>query len=178
LSVLLYNSIGFRMMISYLESKANTELEAALDDSLYDDSQLLCIKIPVTYLPYYNNSKQFERVNGQIEIKGIEYKYVKRRIFNDSLEMICIPNQSAMTLKKAENEFLKFVNDLQPEKKSGHHSGNLKNSSTDSYMSHDLPKLCELPFKIINSNSFYATSLRSAHVFRHEQPPEYFLSLA
>lgn len=119
LLVFLFNWFGYRLAIGLLETGSNTMLEAQLDENRYDESQLISFKVPVRYLPYYNNSTEFQRVDGQIEIGGIVYKYVKRRIYNDSLEMLCIPNPTAMQLRTAENEFFRFSNDLANGRKAG-----------------------------------------------------------
>jgi hypothetical protein len=136
MGILCFNWCGYRLLDGYLESRADRQLEATLDQDGYDDAQLLLIKIPSTHLSYYNSSERFERVDGQIEVGGIQYKYVKRRLFNDSLELLCIPNHTAMQLQAAKNEFFKLVNDLQPEgqgKKNGSHSGLFKSFSPDNY---------------------------------------------
>jgi hypothetical protein len=133
LSVLLFNWFGYRLVIGMLETQADSGLETQFDESRYDESQLISIKVPVRYLPYYSNSGGYERVNGQIEIGGVQYKYVKRRIYNDSLELMCIPNHQAMRLRVAENEFFKFSNDLARERKSGESSHARKYFSPDNY---------------------------------------------
>src|ERR1700733_6515901 len=119
LALLLFNWLGYRFLISYMAEKANTQLETQLDENNYDGSQLVSLKIPIKYISYFSSSTTYERVDGQIEINGIQYKYVKRRIYNDSLEVLCIPNHEAMKLKAAQNEFFKFSNDLVQEKKPG-----------------------------------------------------------
>lgn len=131
LLILLFNWFGYRALISFLEDKATAQLEAQLDENNYDESQLVAITIPVTKLSYYNNSTLFERVDGQLEINGVQYKYVKRRLYNDSVELICVPDQTAMKLSNAKNDFFKVVNDIQHKenKKSG--SGLSKNISAD-----------------------------------------------
>ena len=96
-----------------MENTESSKLEAQLDENNYDESELISLKVPVTHLSYYNNSRLFERVDGQIKINGISYKYVKRRIFNDSLELLCIPDRAIMQLQEANDNFFKMVNDLQ-----------------------------------------------------------------
>jgi hypothetical protein len=127
-----------------------------LDNNRYDESQLITIKIPVTSLPYYNNSKSFERTDGQIEISGVEYNYVKRRIYNDSLELVCIPNKVAMKLHSAKDDFFKLVNDLQygQTKKANSHNNSYKNFSLDNYTVNDLFSL-NIIDRIISKNHFY-----------------------
>lgn len=115
LAVLGFNWLGFRFVFAYLEHRQNTRLEAQLDDNDYDESSLISLKtaFPIQYAYLNNKPDEFERWNGEIEIKGVKYKYVKRRFFNDSLELLCIPNVKANELKKAKQEFANNANDLQ-----------------------------------------------------------------
>lgn len=112
LGILLFNGWGYRLLTSYMESRANHQFEAQLDDDQYDESQLISIRVPATRLSYYNNSFQYERVHGEIEIQGLRYEYCKRRILNDSIEFLCIPNQAAMKIRTAKDDFFQLMNDL------------------------------------------------------------------
>lgn len=136
LAMLLFNWVGYRLLISFIEGKANAQLEAELDENNYEDAQLITISVPLTKISYYNNSTQFERVDGQMEINGVQYKYVKRRFYNDSAELICIPNKAVMRLLSAKNDFFKVVNDLQHKENKKSASGLSKNISPD-YLSDD-----------------------------------------
>jgi hypothetical protein len=91
--------------------QANEQLEAVLDNNSYDESQLIEIKVPV-HLPYQNNWTAYERYNGEIELNGIMYKYVKRKLSNDTLYLKCIPNTQKMHLETAKNEFFQISNNL------------------------------------------------------------------
>jgi hypothetical protein len=101
-------------MFAWLEQKHESKIEAQIDENNYDESSLVSIKtafsIPYAYL---NKSDKFERWKGEIEINGIEYKYVKRRFFKDSIELLCIPNMMATKLKEAKQDFYRISNDLQ-----------------------------------------------------------------
>jgi hypothetical protein len=176
LGILLFNWVGFRFFSSYMEQKSNVQLESRLDENNYDESQLISIKVPAEHLSFYTLSKQFERVDGQVEIKGVLYKYVKRRMVNDSLELLCIPNQQAMQLQDAKNNFFKLVNDLQHNgqgKKADSHPGSSKNFSVEYYTVHDLFNVNNVS-SIVSQRSFqYAENLSSVYSPTAEQPPEY-----
>jgi len=135
LGILTFNWYGYKLLSSYLESRADHQLEASLDEDRYDEAQLISIKVPASRLSYYNSTTQFERVDGEIEVEGVQYKYVKRRLFNDSLELMCIPNHNAMKLQTARNQFFQLVNDIQQHngqgKKSDSHT--VKNFSPTDY---------------------------------------------
>jgi hypothetical protein len=97
------------MLNDYMQSKVSRQMESQFDRQSYDETQLFSIKIPVTHLSYYNSTTTFERVDGQIEINGIPYQYVKRRILNDSLELLCVPNHMALKLRLASNDYFKLM---------------------------------------------------------------------
>ena len=111
LGILLFNWFGYRLLIGYWQEKTTRELEARLDGDSYDESQLISIKVPVTHLAYYNSSPVFERVSGGVEIGGVQYRYVKRRLYNDSLEFLCIPDAEAGRLRSARNEIVRLAAD-------------------------------------------------------------------
>jgi hypothetical protein len=177
MGVLFFNWYGYRLLTTWLEVKADHQLEARLDENSYDESQLVSIKIPSTHLSYYNSSTQFERVNGQIEIEGVRYKYVKRRLFNDSLELMCIPNHTAMRLANVKNEFFKGVNDLRQDngqsKKSDSTPGSSKNStSTDYYTVNDFLIIGKLFFTRLPMSYDQAATIATAVLSTDEQPPD------
>lgn len=128
LGIFSFNLFGYRLVASYLENSENSKLESALDVNNYSDNQLISIKQPAN-LPYYTNSFDFHRIDGEVEIDGVLYKYVKCRIYNDSLEMLCIPNTSKMKIQAAKADFSKMASDVQQ-------SNSKKKSSSDSKSSY------------------------------------------
>jgi hypothetical protein len=130
--ILFFNWYGYQLLYNYWQDRAERRLEANFDRNEYDGSALISFKVPLTSLAYFNNSTGYERVNGQIDIGGVRYQYVKRRIFGDSLEVLCIPNLTSMKLRTASNDFFRQVNDLQQQnqgKKNTNHP--VKDNSKD-----------------------------------------------
>ncbi|MEP7107282.1 MAG: hypothetical protein ABI760_04855 [Ferruginibacter sp.] len=124
LGIFAFNLFGYRLVAFFLENQENVKMELALDENAYSDRGLISIKQP-TNLPYYQNSPTFQRIDGEIVIDGIYYKYVKCRIYNDSLELLCIPNTGKMKIQAAKADFSKLASDLQQ-------SDNKKKSHSDS----------------------------------------------
>lgn len=89
-------------------------MEANLDANAYEEDDLVEVKIPIN-LPYHNNWSEFERYDGEIDIDGVHYRYVKRKIFNDSLVLLCIPDKIKTRISTARDELFSIVNDLQNE---------------------------------------------------------------
>jgi len=104
---------GYGLFMAHLEDEANKNIEQRLDDNNYDASAVITIKIPLTKLPYYTNSAGYERQNGEIEINNVKYNCVKKRIYNDTLEVVYIYNAEATKLCTARTDFYKLCNDLQ-----------------------------------------------------------------
>jgi hypothetical protein len=134
LLVLVFNWYGYRLLCLYLEERSERKLESKLDLEDYSESQLEKITIPLTMLSYYNVSRTFERVRGRLEIDGVVYSFVKRRLYNDSLELLCIANRTMTQLKKLKIECYKMANDLQlggQNKKGGSHAKSFRSFSPD-----------------------------------------------
>ncbi len=95
-----------------MANKSDARLEQAIDQNNYNDEDLISIR-QATNLPYYTNSTNYQRIDGEVEIDGVKYKYVKCRIYNDSLEMLCLPNKSKMRIEASKNEYAKVAHDFQ-----------------------------------------------------------------
>jgi len=78
-------------------------MEAAIDASNYNEADLISIKTKLN-LPYYTGSGEFERVYGSVNVNGVEYEYVKRRVQNDTLELLCLPDKAKTALLSATYE--------------------------------------------------------------------------
>lgn len=132
LVLFLFNWFGYRLLSDYLQHKADTRLEAQLDHDQYDASQLIEMRVPLN-MPYQATSSDFERYDGEIEINGVHYKYVKRKIENGQLVLLCLPNETKMRLQSARDEFFKLVNDLQQanQSKGADHGHSIKNPVTE-----------------------------------------------
>ena len=98
-------------MYDYMQKKANQQLEVSLDNNSYDESRLIELKVAV-HLPYQTSWSSYERYNGEIELKGVKYKYVERKLANDTLYLKCIPNTREMMLQTAKNDFFELSNNL------------------------------------------------------------------
>jgi hypothetical protein len=150
-------------------------MQSRLDDNSYDESQLISIKLPVTHLSYYTNSEEFVRVNGSIEIEGVQYKYVKRRIYNDSLEVLCLPDRTTAGIQAFKNDFFRLVNGFQAgsDKHTGGHSLPHKNPVEDPFVSTAGFTGHLSPFKLLSTTYFQPASIPSILLSRDERPPAF-----
>jgi hypothetical protein len=174
LGTMLFNWCGYKLLIDLMEHRETSKLEARIDANNYNESSLISLKIPATSLPYYNNSKSFERTDGRIEIAGIEYNYVKHRIYNDSIELLIIPNKAAMQLHTANDDFFKLVNDLQfgQTKKTNSHNDKNNGFSFDNYTVNELFGLNLINPAISKNHLPYLDSISSDYSSTDEYPPD------
>ena len=111
LTVHLFNLGGYSLVFRYLIRQSNTKFVKQLDRHAYDDADLVEISIPL-HLPYSQSSGAFERIDGSVESNGIHYNFVKRRIHNDTLYIMCLPNEQKTQLAKGKTRYAEEVNDF------------------------------------------------------------------
>ncbi len=169
-----FNLFGYRFVVDYLQHRADVQLEARLDKNLYDESQLLELKVPI-HLPYQTSWSSFERYDGEIELNGTLYKYVERKVSNDTLYLKCLPNTKKMHLENAKDDFFKNTNDL-AQNTSSKKSDNSKTATFKKLGDFDESAFLYQPLIITKSSvafGAYTSSdlLTSPHV-SPEQPPD------
>ena len=87
-------------------------MEQKVDRSDYNEEELLSIKTKLN-LPYYSSSPQFERAFGSVTVDGVVYEYVQKRVYNDTLEVLCLPNGLKTNLHGVKNDLAKASADGQ-----------------------------------------------------------------
>ena len=158
-------------MIDYMQDRHEAVLESSLDNDQYKIEDLISIKTPLN-LPYYSSSETFERAYGSININGVEYQYVKRRAYQDTLELLCLPNKTKTDLLSAKNEFFKLSVEDQSTLPNKKQSTNLKISLPDYFQ--ELNTVLAGPFlkpgeKYFTSNTSFLTVDYS---LQQDRPPQ------
>jgi hypothetical protein len=173
LIVLLFNIVGYKFVANYFEHKATDDMQTSLDLHHYKESDLISFKLHLN-LPYISSSTEFESVEGNIDINGINYQYVKKRFFNDTLEILCVPNFTKSSIKESKNDFAKQLNDIASSNNSKKSSSNqiVKASISDFIQEHHF----DIYQHIYTSNlkHDYYHSISSSYDFLQglDQPPE------
>ena len=111
LSICLFNLAGYGWLFDYLEAKSDSQLIQKLDLQQYREEELVEIKIPFQ-VPYNNDWPDYRREDGEIEIKGRYYSYVKIKISQDTIFLKCLPNTEKNNLVLARQAVSKKLNDL------------------------------------------------------------------
>lgn len=122
LLVLVFNMIGYRAWFYYAEQRSDAAIESRLDKNQYNETDLVSLTIPLNN-PYQIDQKTFERVNGEINLSGKTFRYVKRKVADGNLVLLCIPDGHKMMLKNAKSDFGKLVADIPNNSKGSSRSG-------------------------------------------------------
>ena len=121
LAIHLFNLGGYRFLFDLLEQRAGEGLIESIDHAQYDEHKLIEIRVPLN-LQYHANWEDFERFDGEITIGGVHYNYVKRKLHNDTLILLAIPNEVKTKLYNAKETFISLVNDMQQGDQASHGS--------------------------------------------------------
>lgn len=177
LSIFLFNLYGYQLLIDYWQNREDLALSTRIATDI-DDENLVSIKAAAFLPPYAENSEKFEWADGEISIDGTTYKYVKRRIFKDSVEFLCIPHTAKAQLENTREQFFRLSADLQDL------PGQEKNPGANQIKS-PLLEYCTLTENFIislpedNLKEFFpihtaARPIKNSGSFDH--PPEYMIS--
>lgn len=176
LLVFLFNIGGYRLWYYFEEQRSDEQIVALLENEEYDEADLVTIKIPL-YLPYQTNWKEFETTDGEIEVEGTIYKYVKRKVQHGELVLLCIPHHDKMQVNTARDDFFKYANDLAQNtsdkntRNSGH---NFKSPLSDYYLCTGALLKYYLPGIHRNFKLQYKLgNLVSVSPISPEQPPDF-----
>jgi hypothetical protein len=165
--------VGYKFVANYFESKATQDLQTLLDQNNYSDTDLISFKFQSS-LPYHSNSKEFETMNGNIDINGVNYQYVKKRFYNDSLEILCIPNIVNSSIKNTQNDFAKQLIDniSSTQTKKSPSNQIVKTSLSDFTVEHHFDIYDQIYTSKLKHDSYHIIDRSFDFLHKLEQPPE------
>jgi len=158
-----------------MENQGDVAMEKKLDQRDYNDDELISIKTTL-HLPYYTSSASFERVYGSINLNGVVYEYVKRRVFNDTLELLCLPNAAKTKLQTLRNELTKATADGQASAPVKKGTSVIKLSLPDFFQPQEVDATATAPVqdRPVLRNDVFSQDDFSARQERPPQPGSFF----
>jgi hypothetical protein len=109
--LLLFNAMGFYGLFVGLRFKTASDLVKRLDNQHYDEEETITVKVPIT-VPYtLSSSKEYERVDGEVEHQGEFYRLIKQKFENDTLYIVCIKDYESKRIHKALGDYVKTFTD-------------------------------------------------------------------
>jgi hypothetical protein len=173
ITIYLFNLIGYSILFDYFIHQTNEQIVEELDKGNYNESELMEIKVALN-LPYYTSWNVYERYDGEIELNGIHYNFVKRKVFNDTLFLLCLPNHAKTKLYKAKNEFVanEIANDPSSSSKKGMESFCKKNIIETEYKQLTFQYIPLYIFSSAWLENVFSSRLTSCFIASPAKPPE------
>jgi hypothetical protein len=173
LLILLFNMMGYRVWFYYAEQKADMAMESRLDKDLYDVNDLISITVPLDN-PYQLEQVNFQRVSGEFNFQGKNFKYVKRKISDGKLILLCIPDARKTVLKKGKAEYGNAANDFNGNSRGSSRSGTQKSFNSNDYISETfLLSTSSLPdFQTSTLSEFVNSKLACTYMPAPGKPPK------
>lgn len=153
-----------------MEKSNDRAMEQQLDEDNYSNDELISIKTPLN-LPYYTSSPEYERAYGSVNIEGVVYDYVKKRVYNDTLELLCLPNSAKTKLHDIKNTITQSTADGQASLPLKKGFTTLKISLPDyCQQTEALPTFATSPY--IQHHLLNETRFSSGFTSQQERPPQ------
>ena len=97
----MFNAVGYRYVLNYLEKQSSVILNKAIEKNNYSEDDLVEIKVPLNN-PYISDHN-YEDAYGETTVKGKSYQYVKKKISENTLYLMCLPNEEKAALATTKN---------------------------------------------------------------------------
>jgi hypothetical protein len=166
--------IGYRAWFYYAEKKADAAMEVSLDKDQYNERDLVSLTIPLDN-PYQLEQKTFERINGEISFQGKTFKYVKRKVIDGNLIILCISDTRKTDLKKGKTEYGSISNDFTGNSRNSSRPGLQKNFSSNDYIDHSYNNMasCQYADFTLMYSTYHVTRFTDPFMSLPGKPPQY-----
>lgn len=165
------NTIASPLLINFISSLSDAAANKQLDNNRYSNALLLEISVPLN-MPYITNQSEYERCSGTVEIKGVQYNFVKRKISNDTLHLLCLPNMNKTNLYRLKTDVAKQFSDSPSGKDSNQPT--VKKSVDGKDYSNQFTQYSIINFigNLSNDEYYHASLLKDCFVEFPGKPPQ------
>lgn len=172
LFVYLFSQAGYTALFQYFINDADNKIAHRINSNIYNEDDLIEIKVALN-MPYLQSAKNFVRVDGEIELNGIHYNYVKRKVAADTLYLLCLPNFLKTHLADAKADLSKDYSDVPVNKKSAEPASAKKQNSINDYnIATEQLALLQKLAPVISITDFICPVLTSVFIKAPTQPPD------
>jgi hypothetical protein len=116
IAIIAFPIFGVHLYFAIANKKVDATMQKNVFAQNFDENELITVKVPAKMVPYHTNAASFEIANGEVEVNGQFITFVKRRIYNDSIEYKCISNTAKTNLQNTKNKVLQLFNDFENSK--------------------------------------------------------------
>ena len=167
----LFNLVGYRLLISHWKQESDRSLVSKLDRGDYTKESLVEIKLAAP-LTYPRDMPAFERADGEIEVGGVFYRYVKMKWYNDTLSLLVVHNTEKSNLQSRQHDYYQHTADL-PGSQGKKDAAGFKIFTTDYFFQEAERETAAVTPASITYSTFTHLVAHAAYLQAIEQPPEY-----
>ena len=172
LIVYLFNLAGYNFLFHYYIQQSDKLISQRADIDDFSTASLIEVKVKLN-LPYITDWSDYQRYDGQVEVNGVHYNYVKRKISQDTLHLLCLPNETKTKLYHTSTDYAVRANDLPAEKQD-------KNSESNKNFVQEGRKVPSVQFRFTAfdkgkaiENHTYCSALTVTYISSPGEPPEH-----
>ncbi len=171
--IYLFNLVGYSWLYYYLSYRHTLQTVKQLDANSYNEADLIEVKVPL-YLPYFQSWPDYERYDGEIELNGIHYNFVKRKVVSDTLYMLCLPDYIKTEMNRDKTRFVVDNTNDQSSSKQGKKSDGKSGGGGSDYTASTGPVIFLTFFQLETQHAVYPLTLSSCYIASPAKPPEAF----
>ncbi len=134
-----------------MQHNADKQFVILVDNNGFDKRNLIEIKIP-NPIPYTKAVANFDRINGEITFKSKVYKYVYRKISENYITILCLPDANKTKINNAEKKFEQTINNTLQNKSTNKQTNKLVKVNISDFDYHHFDFKFNNPTKNINKN--------------------------
>jgi len=166
--LLLMNSMGYFALFYGVQVRSDKKITSQLNEESYDQAHTIVIKVPLS-IPYLMDQTEFQRVDGEFQHEGKQYRMVKQKYAMDTLTIVCLRDTNAERIQTALTDYVKTFAD--------NPQGSQSNSKVYSFIKDYVPNTFSIVNKLkgwridVKANTFYSFSV-STYSSSITHPPE------
>ncbi|HEX5024267.1 MAG TPA: hypothetical protein VFV68_03300 [Agriterribacter sp.] len=136
------------MLLQLLERRNASQTSQMIESGNYSEADLVLIKVPTSF-SFPVNRSEYVRCDGEIERGGAHFNYVKCKITNDTIYLLCLRNENRKKLNDARDKYAKQLGDIPSTSQKGDDANGKKIGISAEY---DQQELLFTPYSVIAIN--------------------------
>jgi len=173
LAVYLFNLVGYTTLLQFLHQRNASQTSQLIENGNYSEADLVLIKVPTTSFSFIGNRSEYVRCDGEIERNGTHFNYVKCKISNDTLYLLCLRNDDRRKLNDARDKYAKQLGDFPSSSQKGADTNSKKGGLFNEYDQQELSFTVHSAFEVVdNIERLFTSTLFHTDLDCLLQPPE------
>jgi hypothetical protein len=107
--VILFNTVGYLYVLDWEQHEIVRKAEELIDNHASQISGNLIFRIPVTTNYLSETSREYTRVEGEIEFEGIAYRMVKQKVEGNFHYIVCVRDEHTKVATREINDMIATI---------------------------------------------------------------------